>query len=164
LDNDSFKIIKCKGDGNCMFRATAVHIFKSQSKHYLIRRVVASYIKEHKDSFIDFIDENFEEYIMRLQHNRAWAGDVELQAISEIYAKKIEVYMKDEKTKQIYFSKSFHESISGVGEPLRLLYTNGHYDSIIMQNSSSKSNCINKKYHYEYYRKGKYKRKIPLHF
>jgi len=165
LDPGTYNIIKCKGDGNCLFRAVAAQIFKNQEKHYMVRKVVAEYIKKHKSNFSEFIDENFDEYVRKLSENKFWGGDVELQAISEIYAKKIEIYKEERDSNKIYLNKSFHESISGVGEPFRFLFSDGHYDSIIPVNNNWKYNFKTKKrYQNAYNKKGFRKRKTPFRF
>jgi len=162
LNPENYKIIDCKGDGNCLFRAVSVHIYRTQEKHYIIRKLVTNYIQTHKYSFAEFIDENFEEYISKLSQNRSWAGDVELEAISELYAKKIEIYKKESNSDNIYLNTSFHESITGVGEPLRLLFSYGHYDSIILKNPKTREDASRNKKCNMYHKKGYHRRKNPF--
>jgi len=160
-----YKIAKCKPDGNCMFRAVAIHILQNQSKHYIIRNTVVDYIAKNKDYFSEFIDDNFENYIGKLSQNGFWGGDVELQAIGEIYAKRIEIYRTDSASKNFVLSKSFHESISGVGEPIKLFFCDGHYDAIVQnQYNFRKRKYENRAVYYSYKGKDFRYRKVPFRF
>lgn len=62
------------------------------------------YIQTEKEYFKNFIEGNFEDYIARKRTNGEWGDDVEIQAMSEIYDRPIEIYAYDTKP-----MKTFHE-------------------------------------------------------
>lgn len=90
------KIIDIEGDGNCLFRAISDQIYEGdQSHHQLIRQACLDYIQNEKDFFVQFIiggDDAFDEYVERKRMDGVWGDDIELQAMSEIYNRPIEIY------------------------------------------------------------------------
>ena len=71
----------------------------------LVREKCMNYILAGKDYFKSFIaDEVIEEYCARKSHSGIWGDDVELQAMSEIYDRAIEVYAYSTES-----MRTFHE-------------------------------------------------------
>ena len=65
----------------------------------------------------------------RKKQNAIWGDDVEIQALSEIYNRPIEIYAYSDEP-----MRTFHET-DGTDEPFRLSYHGGqHYNSIIPTN------------------------------
>ena len=61
----------------------------------VVRDKCMNYINVSKDYFKDYIStdfETFEQYVTRKSRNGIWGDDVELQALSEIYDRAIEIY------------------------------------------------------------------------
>jgi OTU domain-containing protein 5 len=59
----------------------------------MIREKVMDYILNEKQYYKDFIEGgNVEEYVARKKINGVWGDDVEIQALSEIYNRPIEIY------------------------------------------------------------------------
>jgi OTU domain-containing protein 5 len=53
------------------------------------------YIEAERDFFVQFIvggEDSFEEYVARKRLDGTWGDDVELQAISEIYDRPVEIF------------------------------------------------------------------------
>ena len=53
------------------------------------------YIEQDKEYFSDFIiggQSKFEEYVARKKQNGKWGDDLEIQALSEIYNRPVEIY------------------------------------------------------------------------
>lgn len=53
------------------------------------------YIESEKDFFVQFIvggEEEFEGYVYRKRQDGVWGDDIELQAMSEMYNRPIEIY------------------------------------------------------------------------
>jgi len=50
------------------------------------------YIKQNEKHFADFITGSIDEYIEIKKQNGIWGDDVEIQALSEIYDRPIEIY------------------------------------------------------------------------
>lgn len=55
------------------------------------------YIQFEKEFFKDYVAEDIEEYVKRKRQDGVWGDDVEIQAISEIYARPVEIYVLDSK-------------------------------------------------------------------
>lgn len=61
-----------------------------------------------------------------MRQDGTWGDDVEIQAISEIYSRPIEIYVFGSKP-----IRTFHEDNDNNIEPIRLAYVGScHYDSI----------------------------------
>lgn len=80
------------GDGACMFRAIAEQVYGDQEMHGQIRSLCMDYMMNNKDHFKEFITENYENYIQRKREENCHGNHVELQAISEMFARPVEVY------------------------------------------------------------------------
>jgi OTU domain-containing protein 5 len=91
------------------------------------------YILSEKDYFKDYIIGgdygSVEAYVTRKRLNGVWGDDIEIQAISEIYDRPIEIYAYSKDP-----MRTFHEHI-GPHEPFRLSYHGAsHYNSIVPRN------------------------------
>lgn len=75
------------------------------------------YIMNEKEYFKDFIvGGDVSEYVQRKRINGTWGDDVEIQALSEIYNRPIEIYAYSKDP-----MRTFHESVSA-SVPFRLSY------------------------------------------
>lgn len=85
------------------------------------------YILSEKQYFKDFIsDRSVEDYVSRKRQNAEWGDDIEIQAISEIYNRPVEIYAYSNVP-----MRTFHET-SGHAEPFRLSYHGRcHYNAIV---------------------------------
>jgi OTU domain-containing protein 5 len=85
------------------------------------------YILANKAFFQAFIaGESAEEYCVRKSKDRVWGDDVELQALSEIYDRAIEIYAY-----QTESMRTFHEQ-EKARKPIRLSYHgSSHYNSVV---------------------------------
>lgn len=129
LAQKSLSIQAVESDGNCQFRAVSHQLYGSTQHHALIRSTVIAYLDLERDYFAQFVIdglEKFDEYLQYKSKNGAWGDDVELQAVSEIYSRPIEIYAYGNTP-----LRTFHEVSNGRGA-LRLAYHGGsHYNSII---------------------------------
>lgn len=122
-----FKHVAIPGDGNCLFRAVCMSLYGSDDSHLELRRVVAQYLRLNSEFFRPFITGIVERYIQTLEENGSWAGDIELQILSEIYDCPVEIYTTSNKA-----IKVFNEAADEHTEPIRLLYLQrNHYDAIV---------------------------------
>lgn len=129
LAQKNLSIQGVESDGNCQFRSVSHQLYGSTQHHALIRSTVIAYLDLEREYFAQFVIdglEKFDEYLQYKSKNGAWGDDVELQAVSEIYARPIEIYAYANTP-----LRTFHEMANGRG-PLRLAYHGGsHYNSII---------------------------------
>ena len=142
LEKLDFFIKNMQGDGNCMFRAVSDQIYGNEEYHTIIREKCMKYLLIEKKFFSQFIEggeKEFENYINMKSKSGVWGDDIELQAISEIYNRPIEIYCGLDKP-----LKTFHENINEFNmkkndkkeitiiSPIRISYHgNEHYNSII---------------------------------
>ena len=129
LAQRNFSIQGVESDGNCQFRAVSHQLYGSTQHHATIRSTAIAYLDLERDYFAQFVIdglEKFDEYLQHQSKNGAWGDDVELQAVSEIYSRPIEIYAYANTP-----LRTFHEMSNGRA-PLRLAYHGGsHYNSII---------------------------------
>lgn len=86
-------VVKKMGeDGACMFRAVADQIYGDQELHRLIRNQCMDFIQANSEYYSQYLTENFTNYINRKRLDYTHGNHIELQAISELYNRKIEVY------------------------------------------------------------------------
>ena len=87
------------------------------------------YIEAEKDFFSQFIiggDEFIDEYLQRKRQDGVWGDDIEIQAMSEIYNRPIEIYAYHNEP-----MRTFHEDFLKGKSPIRLSYHGRkHYNSI----------------------------------
>ena len=64
-----------------------------------MRAIAANYMREHRDDFAPFIEENeagqavdFEDYCYEVENTAAWGGQLELGALATALQKHIRVY------------------------------------------------------------------------
>ena len=130
LAAQGMRIVRVEGDGNCMFRSVAHQVYGDATLHAELREYTARYMTAESGYFSGWIADDFPQYIARLQQNGTWGDDPELQALSELYDRPIEVWMFDPHSGAKVL-KRLHEAREGVS-PIRLsYYGGGHYDSIV---------------------------------
>ena len=130
MKRNNFEIQKVSGDGNCLFRAVSDQVYGTDIHYDIIRQKCMDYLQVQKRFFEHFIEGDFDEYIKIKRKDGTWGDDIELEALSEIYDRPIEIYSGSEKP-----LKCFHEKNSHVDEkkvPIRLSYHgHNHYNSAI---------------------------------
>ncbi|CAB3409175.1 unnamed protein product [Caenorhabditis bovis] len=124
------------GDGACMFRAIAEQIYGDQEMHGQIRKLCMDYMAKNRDYFGDFITEDFDQYIRRKRCDTVHGNHLELQAISELFARPVEVYEYSTEPISILLPRGSNEQASSSSRqqnpPLRLSYHGSvHYNAII---------------------------------
>ena len=129
LEKLSFFIKIMGGDGNCMFRAVSDQIYGNEEYHNIIREKCMKYLLIERKFFSQFIeggDKEFDNYINMKSKSGVWGDDVELQAISELYNRPIEIYSGSDKP-----LKTFHENINEFN--LKQENKDGEYEEQILK-------------------------------
>lgn len=143
----NYKIREIEGDGNCLYRAIADQVYGTENYFDIVKSRCIDYIEIEKDFFCQFIEggkDKFEDYIAMKRMNGVWGDDIEIQALSEIYNRPIELYSHSKEP-----LKTFHETSNSYTRgyerennndtkdnnskfPIRLSYHGrSHYNSII---------------------------------
>jgi OTU domain-containing protein 6 len=96
----SLKIKDIQPDGHCLYRALAdqciqnlpdlepelakqVSSWEPGAGHTQMRKICASFMKQHADDFVPFVDtDDFGAYIDKIENTAEWGGDVELTALA----------------------------------------------------------------------------------
>ncbi|GMR48023.1 hypothetical protein PMAYCL1PPCAC_18218 [Pristionchus mayeri] len=152
-DERGLDIKKMVGDGACLFRGVSHQIYGDEGMHGEVRRLCLDYMEKNREHFEQFITEDFEAYITRKRRPTVHGNHVELQAISEIYNRPIEIYEYNINPINVFHPKSsgassssssssFSAGNSGSNEkkekedeinaPIRLSYHGStHYNAVI---------------------------------
>ena len=119
-----------KSDGACLFRAVADQVYGDQEMHKIVRQKCMDYMLKNDKFFSKFIPEAFDEYIRRKRNKSTYGDHVEIQALSEIYNRPIEVYQYS--AEPINTFNGNYRNYTNENPPVRLSYHgNIHYNSII---------------------------------
>jgi OTU domain-containing protein 5 len=132
------QVVHVEGDGNCMFRSVSHQVYGTDTHHPMLRQATAAYMLAERAYFSGWVADDFGSYVARLSQNGTWGDDPELQALSELYDRPVEVWMHDP-VSGAKVLKRLHEAREGVA-PIRLsYYGGGHYDSIV---GPGHANCL----------------------
>lgn len=119
-----WQVLKMREDGACLFRSVAFHIYGDQEMHGQVRQLCMDYMVQNRDHFAEFIAEDFNLYIERKRHEREHGNHIEIQAISELFNRCVEVYHYSDEPLNIF------QPLRASEAPIRLLYHGNHYDAI----------------------------------
>jgi len=136
----NLKIKEIAGDGNCLYRAFADQLYGNESNYEIVKNACFDYIEIEKPFFSQFIEgglENFDYYVAMKRRDGVWGDDVEIQALSEIYCRNVEIF-----SHSLEPLKTFHENEDNNLRrierkkddtlPIRLSYHGrAHYNSIV---------------------------------
>lgn len=113
-------------DGACLFRAIADQVYGDQEMHDVVRKHCIDYIASNRDYFSQYVTEDFNHYLDRKRLASTHGNHIEMQAMSEIYNRNIEVYCFGKEP-----INTFHGKQETDNEPIRLSYESRHYNSIV---------------------------------
>lgn len=129
-----FEIKQMNEDGACLFRSIADQVYGDQECHSQVRQDCMNYIVKNRDYFEPYITEDFDKYIARKKHWNVHGNHLEIQAMSEMYNRTIEVYCYQIEPINIFSAPRLMNSY----EPIRLSYHRMcHYNSISNPNKPS---------------------------
>jgi len=115
-------------DGNCLFRSFSDQLYGTPEHHALVRDRCSKYIASERNYFEQFVAEPFDEFLARIQREGEWGDDVEIEALSEIYDCRVEIYA----SYSLALMRTFHEACDAKWpHPIRLQYEgHAHYNSL----------------------------------
>uniref|UniRef100_A0A1I8ATC8 ubiquitinyl hydrolase 1 n=1 Tax=Steinernema glaseri TaxID=37863 RepID=A0A1I8ATC8_9BILA len=127
-----FDIVEMDGDGNCMFRAVAHQVYGDQKWHDEVRKLCMDYLAKNKAEFSSFVTEDINEYIERKRKLDVHGNHLELQVITEIYARPIEIYQYNTKPMKSFTPAHPLETPGQANAPIRLSYHGKtHYNAVV---------------------------------
>lgn len=115
-------------DGNCLFRSFSDQVYGTPEHHALLRDRCSQYIASERNYFEQFVAEPFDEFLARIQREGEWGDDVEIEALSEIFDCRVEIYASFTHA----LMRTFHETCDAKWtHPVRLQYEgHSHYNSL----------------------------------
>ena len=117
---------KMDADGNCLFNAVSDQLYGKQDYSSEIRALCCEYLKIEKDYYADYItSNNINTYIQIMAKDGVWGGNIELQALSELYNVKIEIYVWSDEP-----INTLNEDCSSDNTLRQFYRRKNHYDSI----------------------------------
>ncbi|XP_065084856.1 OTU domain-containing protein 5-B isoform X2 [Ochlerotatus camptorhynchus] len=128
MSDRGFVIKDMVEDGACLFRAISMQIFGDQDMHEMIRQQTMDYIYQNREYFAQFVTEDINTYVARKRANHVHGNHIEIQAMSEMYNRSVELYCYQLEPINIFNS----EQLQNGNEPLRLSYQRcSHYNAIL---------------------------------
>lgn len=129
----SLEMVEMEGDGNCLFRAISLQVYGDQGMHAEVRKNCLDFMARDIDHFQDFVaDEGFHEYIARKRQMGVHGNHTEIQAMSELYNRSIEVFLPPKGIEPINIFHEEYYKNNDADPPIRLCYMDGnHYNAII---------------------------------
>jgi len=125
--SQGFVFKKINDDGNCLFGAVADQVYGDPSLHRQLRKMCMDYMQKDRDHFSQFITEDFEAYVMRKRCDGVYGNNLEVQALSEMFARPIQVYSYAAEPLNIFQGK-----YGSAAKPIRISYhRRNHYNSVI---------------------------------
>lgn len=86
-----------------------------------------TYLEQERTFFEQFVVGDYDQYLERKKQHGVWGDDLEIQALSEIYNRSVEIYAYRAQP-----MRTFHEEKRRGSKPIRLSYHgNEHYNSIV---------------------------------
>lgn len=121
-------------DGACLFRAISYQMYGDQDMHDIIRQQTMDYIYQNREYFEQFLTEDIHSYVKRKRQNHLHGNHIEIQAMSEMYNRPVELYSYEINPINIYNPEQMNNGY----DPLRLSYHRySHYNAILDPYKSS---------------------------
>uniref|UniRef100_A0A0B6YBP0 ubiquitinyl hydrolase 1 n=1 Tax=Arion vulgaris TaxID=1028688 RepID=A0A0B6YBP0_9EUPU len=132
-DKRGFLIKKMGEDGACLFRSVADQVYGDQEMHGIVRKHCLDYMSKNADFYSQYVTEDFTMYINRKRLDSCHGNHLEIQAITELFNRPVEVYQYS-----LEPMNTFDTAYKTDNPPIRLSYHgNVHYNSIVDPYSAS---------------------------
>jgi len=130
LKKRGLEMVEQEGDGNCLFRAVSLQVYGAADVHMDVRKRCLDFMAKDEAHFSEFVvDEPFMQYIRRKRQSGVHGNNPEIQAISELYNRPVEVFVPKHGATPINI---FHADYKTCDVPIRLSYHDGnHYNAVI---------------------------------
>ncbi|KAK6994760.1 OTU domain-containing protein 5-B [Biomphalaria glabrata] len=126
-EKKGFIIKKMGEDGACLFRAVADQVYGDQEMHGTVRKHCLDYMSKNADFYSQYVTEDFTTYINRKRMDSCHGNHLEIQAITELFNRPVEVYQYS-----LDPMNTFDTAYKTDNPPIRLSYHgNVHYNSIV---------------------------------
>ena len=95
LRKRGLRVIKIAADGNCLFRAVCHQVYGDVSRHLELRKQCCDYMASQCDHFSAFVEGKFDDYLDNMRDAKTWGGNLEIEAMQEIFDRKIQIHSND---------------------------------------------------------------------
>jgi OTU-like cysteine protease len=155
LKAKGLEIVEQEGDGNCLFRAVSLQVYGSADNHGEVRERCMDFMARNEEHYSNFVaigscdtdadaipesraDTAFQDYVARKRINGVHGNHAEIQAISELFNRPVEVYtppavndIGQPDTGPLQ-PMNIHAEYKTSDPPIRLSFHDGnHYNAII---------------------------------
>jgi hypothetical protein len=114
------QVVKCPGDGSCMFWSIGYHVNEDAPR---VREKIVNEMTVNSKQYKPFISGSYNEYLRYMSMPRTWGDEPELAAASQVYRRAVEVYDTRHNLIERYGER--------YGNPIRVQYNgSSHYDSL----------------------------------
>jgi len=97
LSAQGLKLVRMREDGNCLFRAMALQLYGDVEMHDLVRSTIMQHITHSASHFSPFTSpEPIQSYVRRKKQLGVHGNQVEIQAASEVYCRRVEVFREED--------------------------------------------------------------------
>ncbi|GFS84277.1 deubiquitinase OTUD6B [Nephila pilipes] len=151
LAERQLNLYEIPSDGNCLYKAIEHQLIiwniEKEISVKSLRELTSKYLLSHGEDFMPFIidphtgenmtTEGYATYCRDIVENNPWGGHIEVQALSEIFGKPIEIFKEESniivgnESKSPKLMISYHRFIYGLG---------AHYNSVIPSSISKQAN------------------------
>jgi len=130
LKKQGLEIREQAGDGNCLFRAVSLQVYGDPSMHMDVRKQCMDHMERDKEHFSQFVTgEPFHVYVERKRLEGVHGNNPEIQAISELFNRLVEVFCPENGASPLNI---FHSEYKTDDAPIRLSYHDGnHYNAVV---------------------------------
>jgi OTU domain-containing protein 5 len=135
LQERRWRLVEVQGDGACLFRSISHQVYGTEDHHAIVRAMCLDYMVTERAFYMNFIADDFDEYIATKRLPHEFGDDPEIQACCEIYNRPAHLWQYDEDG-GARLSPSSIQRVDGGAPMLLSYYGGGHYDSITSSDSA----------------------------
>jgi hypothetical protein len=129
LKQRGLEIRQQEGDGNCLFRAVSFQVYGDANMHMDVRQQCLDHMAKDEAHFAHFVeDEDFSAYIKRKRQEGVHGNNPEIQAISELFNRPVEVFTPDNGASPLNIFQADYKTSE---LPIRLSYAESHYNAVV---------------------------------
>lgn len=143
LKQRGLELVEQEGDGNCLFRAVSLQVYGQADNHAQVREQCLDFMARNEEHYSNFVAAealSFQDYITVKRRDGVHGNHAEIQAVSELFNRPVEVYQSSSggggsnntNSPTIQPMNIFHAEYTTADPPIRLSYhNNNHYNAVI---------------------------------
>ena len=129
-DTEILNVRDVQGDGNCLFRCVSVALYSDEDKHKDIRATVVETMKNNKDFYQAYTDNDIDEHIINVAnsngHTNTWGTEAEIFALCKAF--NVDIFVRNEQQTHAGWQRfSQEEKCNHTREFIKILNSHNHY-------------------------------------